>query len=828
MKTKTKILIVEIVIIIGIISIITGSILSDFSVIKIPDFIIMKVHNQEELMFNLFTTQATVATISIAIIALISGVVSESIYGIPLTQFISQTKPRFLKHKRLIIFSLIITPFNYFAVSYNLINLSIAFFIISIVISIILVKDTFLIFLGRKELKKQIKTYIVENYKKIGLDNFKTSLLDNDEVSRYTVLKDVLSIMKIIFEREIICCKEGKNETIERIEDILSDLFIEVVKRKISDSVVILLDYIYDLYTFANEQKEIIPLTIWDNVSEEFFISLEFISKEQLYNSNFFSDLHKQLYTNQKYKYIENEIKFTNGFDLKYFNTKSYYALIKNNSCKSDQYDKKGPTKFLFDNLFSLFHSPLKDDEVKKNEILLDYCLFVKALIDKNDQKGFSAVLFEDFYLYRELNDYKLVFVIACIYLYYLSCREESLEGSEIKENALQILEYNRKIIEETLAHINFKDFVPHYLSYINNTMRMWEVFPTKGAKIIVIHVVIEDFFLLSSIFKYWTEDQLKDVVFALYGRETFVVYDRFFGCKEKYCLSMIQQFNKLFFAEENEHFHKEKVEFLKSVLSQKYKNEVIELGKKSEITETVQENFINKVRKEYLKTVNENKYLFDEYNAENEEEYTTSKIHLCTWCLPSSMICDEKLDNYLVSNIRTSLIRAYLHTIKNSVSVQKVKYNCRKMQETLIGLIEIRKINGDTYIGNRDVFWAEEDKDKLSRFVEGMKKIPYADGNNNFYIIDHRLVHCGFSDFEVKLEDLSQQEIDSMCKINEKGEIEFNVANDIYIPFEQEELIEHVRRIRKKVSLCANIHYKLDSDNVGAGIEIYINDNES
>lgn len=51
--------------------------------------------------------------------------------------------------------------------------------------------------------------------------------------------------------------------------------------------------------------------------------------------------------------------------------------------------------------------------------------------------------------------------------------------------------------------------------------MRMWELFPTKGAKIIVIRVVIEDFFLLSSIFKYWTEDQLKDVVFALYGRDS-------------------------------------------------------------------------------------------------------------------------------------------------------------------------------------------------------------------------------------------------------------------------------------------------------------------
>ena len=59
------------------------------------------------------------------------------------------------------------------------------------------------------------------------------------------------------------------------------------------------------------------------------------------------------------------------------------------------------------------------------------------------------------------------------------------------------------------------------------------------------------------------------------------------------------------------------------------------------------------------------------------------------------------------------------------------------------------------------------------------------------------------------------------MCRTNEKGEIEFNVTNDIYIPFERDELIEHVHRIRKKVFLYATVHYRLDSDNIGAGIEI-------
>ena len=109
MKLKTKSLLFEIVVISGIIGMITCSILADCSIVKIPQFFIMNVHNQEELMFNLFATQATVATISIAIVSLVSGVVSDSIYGISVTRYISQLMPRLFKHKRLIIFSLIIT-----------------------------------------------------------------------------------------------------------------------------------------------------------------------------------------------------------------------------------------------------------------------------------------------------------------------------------------------------------------------------------------------------------------------------------------------------------------------------------------------------------------------------------------------------------------------------------------------------------------------------------------------------------------------------------------------------------------------------------------------
>ena len=181
-KSKTTKLLLEIITIIILIAIVVLSFLADLSFYNILDYFVLRIKNTEDLLFSLFAVQATVTTMSIAIIALVSGIVSDNIFGISVTRYVLQLKPRLFKHKRLIIFGLIITFFNYFVVSYNLFNTSIAIFLLSIAISIILVKDIFLVFLGRNEIKRQMETYILENYERIGVENFQTALLENDNI----------------------------------------------------------------------------------------------------------------------------------------------------------------------------------------------------------------------------------------------------------------------------------------------------------------------------------------------------------------------------------------------------------------------------------------------------------------------------------------------------------------------------------------------------------------------------------------------------------------------------------------------------------------------
>ena len=59
-------------------------------------------------------------------------------------------------------------------------------------------------------------------------------------------------------------------------------------------------------------------------------------------------------------------------------------------------------------------------------------------------------------------------------------------------------------------------------------------------------------------------------------------------------------------------------------------------------------------------------------------------------------------------------------------------------------------------------------------------------------------------------------------CKKDDDGNLLYNVTNDIYLPFEQNELFEHIQRIRRMIevnvilindtgSKKVGVHFRLD-----------------
>lgn len=105
---KCKRMICESVIALGLIATIFISFLVDLSVVSVPFWLVHKFSDTEGLLLTLFTVQASVSTLGIALVSIINGSTNETIYGISITRYITKIKPVFFTHNRLIIINLII------------------------------------------------------------------------------------------------------------------------------------------------------------------------------------------------------------------------------------------------------------------------------------------------------------------------------------------------------------------------------------------------------------------------------------------------------------------------------------------------------------------------------------------------------------------------------------------------------------------------------------------------------------------------------------------------------------------------------------------------
>lgn len=100
--TKNNNFIFEIIAILCSFCLLVLSFLADLTIIPIPDFFALNIKDVENLFFTLFTVQASVSTVSIAIVSIITGLINEYVLGISISGFITNLKPKLFKHNRLI------------------------------------------------------------------------------------------------------------------------------------------------------------------------------------------------------------------------------------------------------------------------------------------------------------------------------------------------------------------------------------------------------------------------------------------------------------------------------------------------------------------------------------------------------------------------------------------------------------------------------------------------------------------------------------------------------------------------------------------------------
>ncbi len=806
------------------VAIITLSILADIAVLPLCDWIVVRVENVEDLFFALFSVQASVAVASTAIISIITGLTNESILGISISEYLAEIKPRVLKHRRVITANIIITLVNYISVALARYNLSVSLFVVSIILTIVLIKDVYLTFRGKQKIAEEIHSYILANYDSTYIRNLNVDLLNAVEAGSTVVFAKDINILLEIFEIETERSNYEETETITLILDITADSFKKVVVQHNSVRTNNMLTMICRIYEVAN-QKETAPMSIdlWERISYDFYRGVGDLSYEQLTEDYVCNRIHRALYKNlqgQKTDSIRTSIAYYSA---------RLYAVLSRNSNLLDKEQIFNLVRSIYENTIVMLYS-IQDDIVEDNAEILasEMCYFHKVLIDKGDSRIIKDCFFNRYFKYsRGKPKHDLIVMVTLIYLYYLACRERDKGIDGLRENARYILEENKKHIAYFWRHMDLATVVENEYGFIQNLMHDWEYMEELKAKWIQMEYIIDDFLVLSAINRFWDKESLMRIIRHIADGSMFSLFNRYYSShRQKYVEELDEEFCKYFASGKKIERDAYKYEALLDICSACYKEEQLREAQKNELTDADMQRFADESRK-YIEEYTESVFSHFAFKSTTDKSGVVElkEIPIISITSSNSLYQEDELSSHIKDFYCGGLVRSFLYAIRKGIEFEKVSYGSENKQSRLIELVKRAGIQGSVVIGNREEFWEEENQELLLAYTKEMHRIEHPEGYNHYFILDDQLIEFSCDNVNITFENLNDEEIAERCRRNNDGTISYNVTNDLYIPFDESELTSFVHRTWKKVKISVDISYRLASPKVGAGIEISTDD---
>ena len=774
---------------------------------------------QHELFDDLFSVQATVVTLSIAIVALISGLATKTYYGISVTKYISTLKPVIFKHRFVIIASILLTLVNYFLVAYRINNLSVWIFFISVMSSAYLTYDIYFIFMGKDKLKNEIFRYYVKHYQKLGLDYLHKALVENQDVSNKMFFSEDMELLKNIYFEMI-----HHDALLETADKLMLDIINVLIEAKDSAKISDYIEMLFQIYLNANQSEKIIHLELWDTVSYKIFSALRLFDITQAESLLL---LHNELFKNQQIIVQEKDslgnkdrkLRIVNGYDLDCYGAQLIYAV------KANQKDinQKSYYRFLEDVILVISFSIRQGENKQKNEVELfrhelkisELCKAYKALIEAHESKTLKESVFCN--TYYDVEGVNVSVLVALIFMYYLKIENLTDEGTKsfvdfaIDQNKGKIYNFISKMDVQLL-----KD----YFGFICDTMRMWELMPEEGAKTIVIDSAIRDFIVYMSAYGYRLKSELGEVIRLLFRGGTYSAYLRYSSDKNDDIEGRLKDYYKAFhlYTENNE--INEIIDTINVAVSQACKEEEIANRTKNKITTKNQDAFIEKVHNSLREFFGENDFLFDiNGTSENEggKKIGVLKTKLLAGLSNETDYYSESLDNH----VRLSVIEIVINEIQGHIKKISLKSSNREKQSALIALKEQEDINCDTVIGGRDVFWEEKENTMLSDYCKEYHHLSNRNGYNRIYLIDSTKVHIKIFDINVDIQNLDDSIIEKRSNTSAKGVKTYQSVNGLYLPFSKAEYTDYINKVEKDVFITAKICVSIDDKIIGVGLEI-------
>ncbi len=802
------------------------------------DIVFWVVDSLPDFSLVLLQIQATIGTLTIAIIALISGNISDSYMGTSVSDYYLNIRPKFLKQKVIIFVSLALILINAICYMMALYNIVIFVFVLTFFLVGMSIIEVYYIFNGKRKMHEEIEMYfihVIENddsyQKKVNIcDSFvddwkEISKIQNDEeVDKY--IKLFIKGMKSLIECND---KQGYDDINKLSYKISVNLLAGISENEKVHGIIFVQEFYHSLWMYIMQDKSrryenFSRITLFGSVACDFVDAMNYISNEKL---------EKVISLDS---FVDNVLRVTYwiGYDAE----KSSYEIGCLNSFARHigfylaMQNKKGAivNKNFWGNTLkrcNYFYSAnmqknlIEDYAYKSGTIQFDFCY---GFLMNNE----AEIVKENLYYYSLSNTYRIenrqyaVLVLSThCFLYYLGYREtEDCVDTSIKMQAQRILG-DAKVKEVFLRFLYMlsenQEFINKKLALdILKILDRHELFPKySNSKTMIGDTVVKDFYLFIILYlahKYY----IPEIVEKALDIDEYTSY--VYLTNSEHTKKILRELHVLIDKENNEDVIEGEVNLMYDIFERKikigYKKKVIEKAAVAQKTYEEHVDVRSMCKKLKMHTIEKFKNKFSSIISDGNSDNSIIEIKAFTLSDYTEQVNGE-LYQGVYSNLFGNFVLYLIWYLNNNGMVNLMnRYDdfandrayMRYLQDNGLSIL----IGSKYILSNRDYKLREEFNDFL----------------NDYDCIYTSLVADGLAlrkdSIEVYLHDV-QVSIrpgtinDMNIKFNkETGKYEYEVISNLPVEFDKEEIKEFIYNERKIIEIVLKVSINTNDIPIG------------
>lgn len=745
---------------------------------------------------DLFGIQASISTLGIALIALLTESIKEKRYGIRIGHFVMTSHHKLLTHESIIIFEIFILIVNYIFLTLEFLNGSVALFIVSLILVIYLTRDILKLFVRKEEIYSELKTHIVEEIKEgtkeeveVILKSLNDNLIELAYEHKFLELKENLEIYTQISQ-------VSNQERNRLIEENYNDAFKRISYINNRDENELLYNSILELYMEANNRKT--HVYYFENLFVQIFDILSSFPQKYYYKGNSFPYilLYEQIKKNQE---IESGDKFYSSYN--YINY-IYELLFR----KVDWDEEFLQVRII--GLHRILVAHLEDENSAR-----DLSIYTKILLDQKEKDVLVNVFFSDLEYFEDENTlydaYILSFLLYCFYILIENVKSKKI--ANLKPFTKELIIDNSGYIINFFHELNLEQEELHnIIKIVEDIVKEWEVYPDNvysSSKWIIMDRVGRNFFMNLFLFKSYSKDDLLNYIInspyqieQLY--EDIFINDQIFQTQNHI-------FMKHFVIDPNT---EENFEMLKEVINEIYTSKIMNEAEFIDSDEYLE--IANALATQTQTEINNQlkQYFTQENHLENER---TENIK--TTSLAAINLFDDK-EFFMKSFSKffmSSIIDKLLVIINDSLVKVTVSYEEKEKLSKLFEALSEKPNSYDTLIGlpQQHIFYNDPLRGKYQVLLDKItNKIKSNKMNSGMVLLDSNYIRIEIKNVSIKFIPLTKEEILTKPKVGSLYEFNDSMAGRKLL-FTEEQLLHLFSLKYQNVTINLDVMYMYDSN---------------